>query len=344
MEQLILSVIVPCYNEIENIEKCILSIVNQKFSFGKYEILVVDGNSNDGTAEVLRQLSAEHDNIRIIRNNRRITPVALNLGIQAAHGEFITILGAHSEYDADYLHNSLKLFKEHPEISCSGGPIISTGNTPFGQAAAMAMSHPIGVGNAKHRFPDYEGYAEGACFPTFRKSVFQEIGYYDERLVRNQDDELNFRMTKTGGKVYISPSVRSVYMVRNRPSKLFRQYFDYGFWRVAVIFMHKMPVSLRQLVPVLFILSLIALPLFSVAVPEHSLILSLFLPLLYISTLCIFSVPVLLNRGLRLSMLFICSVVILHFAYGLGFLRGLFSKRTRLSLLEFNQVKYADQS
>ena len=107
-------------------------------------------------------------------NVQRTTPFALNLGIKEAQGKFIYIMGAHAEYADDYLSNSIKLMEEYPEASCVGGPITSEGKNDFGKAVAYAMSGSMGVGNAKHRFPEYEGYAEMACFPVFRKEVFDK--------------------------------------------------------------------------------------------------------------------------------------------------------------------------
>src|SRR5262249_24092184 len=122
----------------------------------------------------------------------------------------------------------------------------------FGRAVALAMSHPLGVGNALHRYPNYEGYAEGTQFPAFRRRVFDEIGLFDERLVRNQDDEFNFRIRRAGGKGFVSSRVRYQYFVRERVGQLFKQYFQYGFWRIPVMVKHRRPTTLRQVVPTLF--------------------------------------------------------------------------------------------
>ena len=166
--------------------------------------------------------------------------------------QFIAILDAHSEYASNYVLTCLQLLDEHPEVCCTGGPIISRGKSIFGRTAAAVMSHPVGIGNAKHRLPDYEGYAEGACFPVFRREVFDKVGLFDENLVRNQDDEFNYRIARNGGKIFISPRVQCIYHVRETPSELFWQYCQYGYWRVAVLRKHHLPASLRQLAPVVF--------------------------------------------------------------------------------------------
>ena len=133
----------------------------------------------------------------------------------------------------------MALLAEHPEAWSVGGPIRHAATTTLGKAVAVAMSHPLGVGNARHRYPDFEGYVEGAQFPAIRRWVFDRIGMFDERLVRNQDDEFNYRIRRAGGKIYVSPRVRYSYFVRERIGQLFKQYFQYGFWRIPVIEKHR---------------------------------------------------------------------------------------------------------
>lgn len=328
-KDMLLSVIIPCYNEVQHIEACITSLLQQEFPFGNFEIIVVDGMSTDGTRDHLQKFCTQNNNIIIVDNKKKHTPFAMNLGIRSASGDFISILGAHSVYDKKYLSNCYELFVKHPEADCTGGPVISDGKTAFGKAAALAMSHPLGVGNAKHRFPDYEGYAEGACFPMFRREVFDKIGFYDEKLIRNQDDELNFRLTKQGGKVYISPEASCVYYVRDSIKSLFRQYFQYGFWRVAVIRKHKEPIALRQVVPVIFV-PVFIVSLFLLLLPSLTGFAGLIVPGLYLGSLFFASVFLAIKKPLKPALLFPFAVMILHFSYGIGFAVGVFSGRTRL--------------
>ena len=151
----IVSVIVPCRNEKEYIEDCIKSIFNQIELSNKIEVIVVDGNSNDGTENILKNLLVEFPNLKVVNNPKQTTPFALNLGIMESNGDYICIFGAHAEYANDFLMNAIDLMNNHPEADCVGGPILSKGNNNFGKATAIAMSSLVGVGNAKHRFPDY---------------------------------------------------------------------------------------------------------------------------------------------------------------------------------------------
>ncbi len=319
----LVSVIIPCRNEENFIRTTISSLLNQKGFDGNIEIIVVDGKSSDKTREIICEMKLENENLYLVINEKQITPIAMNLGIKAAKGKYIAIMGAHTEYDQNYLSECLKLFNKYPLIGCTGGSILSVGKSNFGKAAAAAMSHPIGVGNAKHRFPNYEGYAEGAAFPVFKKEVFDKIGLYDERLIKNQDDDFNFRLTKSGYKVYISPKAKCKYYVRERPIELFRQYFDYGYWRMATIKKHKLPVSFRQLVPALFLFSILFFIGIGFLISAYQLIISIFVPAIYLLVIFGSDIKVMKQNGLKTGMFFPAAVITLHFAYGLGFIKGL---------------------
>ncbi len=320
----LITVIVLCYNEKKFIEKCIVSILNQSIPPEQTEIIVVDGMSNDGTRDILFRLENEYKRFEILDNKKQKTPFALNLGIKKSKGKFIAVLGAHTEYRPDYLEKSLSIFNDHPEISCSGGPIESIGTTAFGKATAISMSHPLGVGNAKHRFPDYEGYAEGVCFPVFKSEVFEKVGLYDEKLTRNQDDELFLRMKKKNLKMYISPKAKCTYYVRETPAALYKQYFDYGLWRTAVLKKHKVPLSFRQIVPVLFVIFILISILIAPFIKLNPFYTIFCIPVFYLLVLSTASLPIMMKKGVKIGTLFIYSAVILHISYALGFIKGVF--------------------
>jgi len=318
-----ISVVIPCFNEHQHIEACVGSILTQERFPGGLEIIVVDGLSDDGTREILKRLVSEHPELRVIDNPRRVTPCAMNVGIRAACGKYVAILGSHCQYASNYLRTCLALLQEHPEVCCVGGPAVSKGRGLFGQAVALAMSHPVGIGNAKHRYPTYEGYAEGACYPVFRKEVFERVGLYDEMFARNQDDELNYRLARHGERVFISPRARYTYFIRETPSQLFRQYFDYGFWRVAVLRKHRRPASLRQIVPPLFMSFMLVVALLGLSFPGWWRLTAGALPLVYGGTLFIVGAKQGINAGWRVAVLFPVAAAIMHTAYAGGFVRGL---------------------
>lgn len=317
------SVVVPCRNERRHIEACLNSIANQHPLPGGFEIIVVDGGSDDGTRLLLDSISAGTTHLFVLDNPQRITAAGMNLGVRAAKGEFVAILGAHTVYAPDYLATCLGLMQRHPEAECVGGPIAHEGKSAFGQAVALAMAHPLGVGNALHRYPDYEGYAEGACFPMFRRRVFERVGLYDETLVRNQDDEFNTRLTKSGGKVYLSPEARSVYHVRETPRGLFRQFYQYGYWRVAVLRRHRYRTSWRRFAPVMLWGSFAVLGILAVTLRGPWGPVAVAMPLLYLATLGLTGIRLVGFRRLAVAVRFPVAVAIMHAAYAFGFLWSL---------------------
>lgn len=315
-----ITVIIPCRNESRYISKTIHSILNQTGMEGRIEILVIDGMSTDSTRDVVENLSKNNSIVKLLDNPNLFTPQALNIGIKNAKGEFVAILGAHAEYSPDYLQNCLLLMDEHPEAVCVGGPISSKGKNTFAKATAEAMSSFIGVGNANHRFSDYEGYAEMACFPLFRREVFNKYGLYDESLIRNQDDEFCFRLSLGGEKTFISPKAKSSYFVRESPAELFKQYFRYGYWRVAVLRKHKIPISFRQQVPILFYLIMILLLIFGMIKGMNWV--GLVLPVLYAMIIFVFTLTIFFKAGFTVAALFPIPVFILHLSYAAGFFCG----------------------
>ncbi len=320
-----ISVIVPCRNEEKFIANTLESLINQSFPIQDYEILVVDGLSEDNTQNIINNFLDKYSNLSLYINEKKITPSAMNIGIKNAKGEVIVICGAHAIYSKEFLSEGYELLKKNQNFDCVGGPIISDGTNAFSKAVSLAMSSIIGVGNAKHRFPEYEGFAEMACFPFFRKEVFSKIGLYDESLVRNQDDEFCMRLRQHGGKVYLSPKVKSIYLVRDHPKKLMRQYFNYGVWRFVVLRMYKQPISFRQLIPSVFILFNIFILFLGIIL--KSWLLSISILLFYFLALLFFSIPVNIKYGLRIGSLFILAVIILHFSYGFGLLYAPFKNK-----------------
>jgi glycosyltransferase involved in cell wall biosynthesis len=322
-----LSIIVPCHNEQRHIEACLKSILGQEPIAGGFEVIVVDGMSDDGTRKTLKRLAQINPVLRIIDNPHRVTPFARNIGIRNSRASYyIAVLDAHSVYAPHYIRECIKLLEEHPEVCCSGGPIISEGKGIFGRATAAAMSHPVCIGNATHRLPKYEGYAEGACFPVFRKEIFETVGLFDETLVRNQDDEFNFRIFLRGEKVFISPRAKCTYYVRESPRQLFWQYCEYGYWRVMVLRKHRRLASVRHAAPVVFFALMLVLFGLGLFLPGWWRLISVILPAAYLSTLMTTALQVAWRQGLAVALVFPLAIAIIHFAYALGIICGFVEK------------------
>lgn len=317
----LVSVIVPCRNEKDHIEICIRSILAQEHPHGEFEVIVADGMSGDGTRDILLQLSTQDKRLRVIDNPARTTPCGMNVGIRTARGKYIAIMGAHNNYAPDYLRRSVEVLRE-TGASNVGGAMICDAKSRLQRAIAAAHHSVFSVGGARWHNVNYEGLADTVFGGVYRREVFDRIGLFDEELVRNQDDELNLRLTRAGGKIWQSPRIKSWYTPRGSLAALFQQYIQYGYWKVRVMQKHKIPASVRQLVPGLFVLSLIGLSIVSFV--WHAAAWA-FLGLVGIYIVCNLAASFLtaITKGWTLFPLLPLVFATYHFAYGCGFLRGL---------------------
>lgn len=251
------SIVIPCLNEEAYIGKSLNSLLNSELDEIEMEVLVVDGMSSDRTVGIVNRLAASDARIRLLKNERRITPAALNLGItNSENADVIIILGAHSEVEPDFIKKNIEVLITHPQAACAGGLISNVFENETAEIVGLAMSSPFGVGDATFRTGGRPGFVETVAFGAYRRNVFDQIGLFDERLVRNQDDEFNFRLIKNGGKIFFDPSIKSLYYVRSSYRKLARQYFQYGYWKVFVNRLHKTVTTWRQTIPFFFVLFL----------------------------------------------------------------------------------------
>jgi len=251
--QPLVSVIIPVRNEAGFIERCLRCLLENDYPPARVELLVIDGLSDDGTREIVQRLAEETGQIRMVDNPQRITPVAMNIGIRESNGDYIIITGGHAETPPEFISAHVREFQAHPEAWCVGGWVDTVSSTLVGRAVAAAMSSPVGVGNARFRLGDYEGYVDTLA-GAYRRWVFDRIGLFDEELVRNQDDELNHRLIQAGGKIWMSRAIHCRYFSRASLRKLARQYFQWGFWRIRTMQKRGKPATLRQIAPLVFVL------------------------------------------------------------------------------------------
>lgn len=322
------SVLIPVRNEEKFIKKCIDSLLNQTVSQNTYELLIIDGQSDDRTREIVQEYMEEYDNLRLLDNPKRIAPTAMNIGIKEAKGDIIIRVDGHSFVSPNFIEMNLKALHE-TDAGCVGGPITTIASDETAEAISLAMSSPFGVGNALFRYSDKPCYVDTLAFGAYKKEIFEEIGLFDEELVRNQDDELNYRLIKSGRKIYLTPAIQSYYYSRSSFKKLFKQYFQYGYWKVRVIQKHKKPASLRHLVPATFVLSLL-IPLILSLFYKPFIYISLFIFLLYLTVSLIFSIKICKKNGFKYLFKLPIIFFILHFSYGIGFLRGIFKFHLKL--------------
>jgi len=316
------SVIMPIRNEAVFIERAIKSILHQDWPAQKMEILVVDGMSDDGTRQIVEKLSQADSRIKMLDNPRRIVPTAMNIGLAAARGDLFIRVDGHAEVAADFVRKSIRCLREHPDAWVVGGYIETVANNYIGHVIASAMRSPIGVGNSRFRLGDYEGWVDTLAFGTHHKWIVDKIGYFDEELVRNQDDEFNLRIILAGGKIWMSKSIKSKYFPRGSLYKLWRQYFQYGFWRIRTLQKHKRPATFRQLVPLLFVLSILLWGLAGFLWRPFWILLAVEAAI-YVIGLFAGAAVLGWKSGWQYAPLAPVVFAILHFGYGLGSLWGI---------------------
>jgi glycosyltransferase involved in cell wall biosynthesis len=311
-EILAVSVVIPCRNEREHVEDCVRSVLTQEPVDGGFEVIISDGMSDDGTREIISRLAKESSLVRLVDNPCKITPSAMNAGILSARGQYIAIMGAHNRYAADYLKEGLNVLQETGADNV-GGAMICDSECFIQRAIAAAHHSFFSVGRALWHDPNYEGPADTVFGGIYRREIFDRIGLFDEELVRNQDDELNLRLLRAGGKIWQSPRVKSWYKPRSSLRGLLKQQLQYGYWKVRVIQKHRLPASLRHVVPASFVLLIVLLPL--VAIGWH--------PYL----LCSLTASLLAARSRDWKVFFLLPLVFgcYHFAYGYGFLQGVWN-------------------
>jgi glycosyltransferase involved in cell wall biosynthesis len=313
------SLVVAMRNERDAIERCIASLFAQSYPAERLEILVYDGASTDGSREIVERVLAGHSNGRLWPNPGIIQAAAWNLGISEATGDVIGIVSGHAELSHEYVSAAVAAL-EQTGAWMVGGPVTAIGEGLVGEAVALATSTPFGVGNARHHYArtamDVDAVFMGVCrAETYRRFRF------DESMVRDQDDELGYRILDAGGRIVCDPAIRSTYHSRATLQGLWRQYFAYGYWKVRVFRRHPRQIRLRQLVPSAFVLALIATTVsapfsfmgrFGLAVVAGSYVLGDLVASL------------LAARNRQWHLLPVLSVVFatLHLAYGLGVLRG----------------------
>ena len=293
---------------------------------------MIDGKTDDKTLEIKKNYQRQCPNLKIYNNEKKIIPAALNIGLRVAKGDVIIRIDGHTLFEKNYLSQCIKFLKK-VDADCVGGRIESIGKSYLGRAIALAMSSCFGVGNVYFRTSGKPRYVDSVAFGAYRKEVFAKISNFNEDLYYCEDDEFNYRLRKLGGKIYLTPKIKSYYYVRSSLIKLWRQYFRYGCWKVRVLQKHFRMMQPRQFVPPVMIFLLILTGVFGFFVKDFWQIFMLIISAYIISSL---SASFLLSskKGMKYFAVLPIIYFFIHFSYGLGFLWGLikFSKywiRTR---------------
>lgn len=326
---MLLTVVIPCFNEEDNISDCLVSLLDNSIDFDVVEFLLVDGGSQDATVERALAFQQKGLNIRVIHNEKRIKPVALNLGIDAAAGDYIMRIDAHCTYAPGYIDRIVETLEAGDADNVGGVQLARAARGgSIGESIATVVSHPLGMGDAVHRMAivSEPRYVDTVFCGCYRRDVFTRIGKFNEQLIRTQDREFNERLIRSGGRILLLPDVHAYYRPRTRLWEHLRWVYVGALWlflaeRYTRIKMYR----LRNFIPLAFVVYLGALLLVAFTpLPEFAKGLLLAPLVAYVLITVGEGLRLAASRGHPLQALsFPITVAATHVSYGVGSLVGL---------------------
>ena len=309
---MLVSVICPVLNGSKYIEKNIINFFLNS-NINDKELIIIDGGSVDGTRSIVLNQIKNHSNIHLINNPHKYVPHALNIGIRCSKGEYIARLDVHTEYPENYLEICIDLLKT-TKADNVGGTLISLGSSKKGRAISYCMSSIFGVGNSIPRIRLFDGFVDAVAFGFWARSSFDKYGLFNESLIKNQDEEHNFRIKEMGGKIYQSSALLTKYFVRENFFDLVKQMYNYGRFKPIVLFKNLKRIRIRHLIPPLFTSYLCIL-----------LVYFNFLMIIPIFIYLILNIYFSFKSNNEFSIKLLCSITYfyMHISYGFGFIVGL---------------------
>jgi glycosyltransferase involved in cell wall biosynthesis len=319
-----ISLVVPMFNEADNVGSLVADVAAQDFA-GEVDLVVADGASTDGSQEILRAAARRHGvSLTTLENPSRWVSSGLNAAIRHADGDLIVRLDCHARYPRDYLRR-LAVAAEETGAWNVGGVVVPEGRTATERAVACAMDSPFGgIGWSRHGSREGRIDVDTVTFGAFRPEAFARAGFFDEALVRNQDDELNLRLRRAGGRIVLDPEITVRYTPRGSYRALLRQYHDYGLWKVAVMRKHRRVLSARSIAPLAFVTATTALAAAGLATRTARRALAAELAA-YAALAHGFGAASMRRRGepARLLPRVVAAYPVFHAGYGAGMARGL---------------------
>jgi glycosyltransferase involved in cell wall biosynthesis len=311
----------PVRNEAAYVGRSLAAVLAQDYPASLCEVIVSDGMSEDDTRRIVEAAGGGDRRVRLVDNPGRIAPTGLNAAVRAAAGDIVIRVDGHCEIAPDYVSRCVAHLVRG-EADGVGGSVETVGETPVADAVARAMSSRFGVGDSAFRTLRGETrLADTVPFPAYTRELMKRVGPYDEELVRDQDDEYNYRIRSVGGRLLLAADVRSRYYSRSSISGVWRQYFQYGFWKVRVLQKHPRQMRMRQFVPPAFVAAWVALAL---AAAFHSPARLLIAWALAVYGAAALAAAILASEGSwRRVPAIAATFPALHFGYGAGFLTGL---------------------
>ncbi len=298
-------------------------MMNQDYPHHLLEVIVVDGLSTDSTLATVAQVGEAHSDVplRVLRNPAGIVPTGMNIGILAAQGEVIVRVDGHTVIAADYVSECVDALRRTDATTVGGGMVV-VANTPVERAVAIATSCWFGVGGSKFHFAKQEEYVDTVYMGAWRSSAFTRFGLFDEEQVRAQDSEMNYRIRKLGGTIFLTPRIQSRYYPRASFPRLAKQYFQYGFWRVRVMQKHPNQAKVRQALPALF-LCLVALGVVLALIKGFWWLLGLTLGGYLVLAASAAASECIIRKELRNVRLVLVAFFVMHYSYAIGSAIGL---------------------
>ncbi|MDC3958729.1 glycosyltransferase family 2 protein [Polyangium jinanense] len=315
------SIVIPCYNEEEHIERVVHAAAGQRYPADRLEIFVVDGRSLDRTRDIVRALADEDPRIILLDNPQRLQAAAMNMAIKRSRGDVIVRMDAHADYDPGYVAASVAALRRTGALNV-GGAMRPRAKTTFQKALCAALGSPLGVGGSASRDPHREGYVESVWCGAFRREAFELAGLFDPDARTNEDAELNQRILERGGRIYQSRDIVGHYYPRSSFPTLFQQYFNYGAGRARTILRRGLPPSIRPLIPFATLVTFTVLAALAAFYPPARPVLG---AAVSVYTLAIFAAAAWASRrgDGRLVFLVAAMFPVMHLAHGLGFAVGL---------------------
>ncbi len=315
------SIVIPCRNEKDYIEKCVDSIEEQNYNNNLIEIIIVDGFSEDGTRKILYNLQKAHSNITVLDNPSKKTPQALNIGIKNSSGDVVIILGAHTQLDKNFIKLNNQYLNEK-NVKVTGGTQINVGNNFIQNLIGIVMEIPFAMASAAYRWSDNEQYVDTVVYAAYKKELFNEVGYFEEEFAISEDAEFNWRIRQAGHKIFYSPKIKSYYYPRDSVFSYVKQIFRYGILRVNVLKKHFDSIKLLHLIPPLFVVALIFGFIFS-AFSKTVFYLFIGMLIVYFTLNLIASFIAVFPKKMKYFIFLPVLIFLTHFSWGLGFLVGL---------------------
>lgn len=322
MCEIICSIVIATRNEGDFIGNCIESLENQEFDSTKYEIIIIDGLSEDHTVDMIAEKQRSYSNIVLFHNPKKIAASAFNIGIKNSKGKFVFILGAHAEYPSDFIKKSLDSFEVN-HADCIGGKEIEKSKTKLGEVFAAVRNTAFGGGLSPYRYSNKKQYVKTVAFGCYRKEALLGVGGFDEALVRNQDNDLNKRIIQSGGKILFDPTIRFYYFSRDSIKGISRQLYSYGYWEAMLIKRKKAQLSILTLVPSAFVIYTFVAMLFLLLGSTAFFLYLEFIP--YFILFAFFAIRVIMPKRFN-PMIALFLYLLIHFSIGVGFIVGLITK------------------